>query len=275
MARGPPQEPETPLKGQGRPFGFRCPGGAGSTGGPRLRIPGHDRRAGRGWQGPGGGRPGTGWRAPRPPHARAGRAARILSTGLGSAPAPAPARAAARAAGGARVTYSTPPRCRLGVVVSGCAAPSAAPRLPDPTARLPASGHSGDPEGPKRPSWGDEPGSGPVGWAPGGEKGTKHSSQTQRGPRPEVVIQVFLLRSDNILISTMPGLPLQLGSRKGEETMSPAAPGWIWGQETWVETIRANHQPSGLGQNLGPSLWRDPSDNGGLRVEILPRRYFM
>ncbi|KAG8511358.1 LOW QUALITY PROTEIN: hypothetical protein J0S82_006926, partial [Galemys pyrenaicus] len=71
----------------------------------------------------------------------------------GSAPAPAPARAAARGCWRCQSDVSPPPpRCRLGVVVSGCAAPSLASGSRSPAAQLSASGHSGDPEGPKLPS---------------------------------------------------------------------------------------------------------------------------
>ena len=80
VERGPPAEAEA--EGSKRPPLPAPLTPRSSTGGPRLRILSHDRRAGQGWRRPGGGRPGMGWRAPRPPHARNAWAAPILLSRL-------------------------------------------------------------------------------------------------------------------------------------------------------------------------------------------------
>lgn len=69
---------------------------------------------------PGGGRPGMGWRAPRPPHARDGRVAPILLSRLPVGP-PSPSLPPGLLAVSSDVSRP-PPRCRLGDVVPGCEA---------------------------------------------------------------------------------------------------------------------------------------------------------
>lgn len=91
VERGPPAEAEA--EGSKRPPLPAPLTPRSSTGGPRLRILSHDRRAGQGWRRPGGGRPGMGWRAPRPPHARNAWAAPILLSRLLVGPlSPSPRR---------------------------------------------------------------------------------------------------------------------------------------------------------------------------------------
>ncbi|XP_076431011.1 uncharacterized protein LOC143273971 [Peromyscus maniculatus bairdii] len=91
-----------------------------STGGPRLRIPSHDRRAGRGWRRPGG-------RPPRDGVARPSASSREGRAGGPHPPQPAPGRPPKSLSPPGLLAVSSdvsrpPPRCRLGDVVPGCEA---------------------------------------------------------------------------------------------------------------------------------------------------------
>lgn len=119
VERGPPAEAEA--EGSKRPPLPAPLTPRSSTGGPRLRIPSHDRRAGRGWRHPRGGRPGMGWRAPRPPHARNGWVAPIFLSRLPVGPQVPLPPTHPRGLLAVSSDVSLPPtQCRLGDVVPGC-----------------------------------------------------------------------------------------------------------------------------------------------------------